>query len=317
MKTMNTPRFALSRWIFAILLSQQIAGAQLVLTGTNYFQNFNTISGGLPAGWSVRTNAAASRIGDVATNYNAAGKTWGDGAGEFGNCASTISNSGTNFIGTENTTTVQPGCTNRALAIRQTAAFGDPGAAFTLQITDTIGLSNLTFSIDLLLLKSNANSTAWTIQYAIGNSPNSFISLGTFADPGAFGATRNTYHLGDDASNQSSNLWIRVAALSGATGSGTRDTFGIDNFSLSWTTNRAAATPPCLSGICFSNGLAQINFSGSAADPADVFVLQTADQITGPYVDVAGITISQTGTGTFRASVASTNLQQFYRIKRP
>jgi len=302
--------------LFLLATRFQPALGQLALTGTNYVQNFNAIAGGLPPGWSVRTNAGATRLGDIATNYNGTGKTWGDTTGEFGNCASTVNNSGTNFLGAESTT-IQAACTNRALAIRQTGSFGDPGAAFTLQVSNTIGVSNIIWSLDVELLRANANSTTWTMQYAVGNSPNSFVTLGTFPDPGSFGTTQAVYSLGAEASNQASNLWLRVAALTAATTSGTRDTFAIDNVSLSWTTNAPAITRPCLAGICFNNGTAQINFTGNSSDSPGAFIVQTADQISGPYVDVTGMTIAQTSPGIFRAVVASTNLQQFYRIKRP
>ena len=81
----------------AALFNQSVQ-AQLNLTGDKYTQDFNAISNGIPIGWSIRTNATAATLGGVTTNYSAA-KTWGDTGGEFGNCASTVANSGTNFYG--------------------------------------------------------------------------------------------------------------------------------------------------------------------------------------------------------------------------
>src|SRR5262252_8392205 len=100
--------------LIALLQSTFVACGQLVLSGTNYVQDFNTISNGLPVGWTVRTNATSSNLGTNATFWKS-GKTWGDNTGEFGNCASTLSNAGTNFMGAE-ITSVQSACTNRALA---------------------------------------------------------------------------------------------------------------------------------------------------------------------------------------------------------
>jgi hypothetical protein len=299
----------------AALFNQSVEG-QLTLSGTNYTQDFNGIRDGLPAGWSVRTNATATTLGTITTNFNAV-KTWGDSGGEFGNCASTVANSGTNFSGGESTT-IQGNCTNRALAVRQTASFGDPGAAFVLQIAHTIGLSNLTFNVDLDLLRTNSNSTAWTVQYAIGDSPSSFVTLGDYSDPGVFGATTRTYHLGADASGSTSNVWIRIAALSPAGGSGTRDTFGIDNFSLSWNSSSAAGAPPAISHFAVASGQAQIDFTGSANDGVGAFRLQTADQVSGPYTDAgAEVSMTQINPGHFHAAVPLKGSQQFYRIKRP
>jgi hypothetical protein len=297
-----------------MILFLEPARAQLTLTGTNYTQNFDTISNGLPIGWSVRLNATATNLG-TNVDFPTATKTWGDTTGEFGNCAANKSNAGTNFNGAESTT-IQAGCTNRALALRQTSSFGDPGAAFVLQLANTAGLSNLLFSVDLCLLRTNGYTTVWTVQYAIGNSPVSFTSLGTYTNATSFGATTQTYNLGTNANNLSSNVWIRIAALSAATGSGSRATFGIDNFSLSWKANGAPVAQPAITGILLTNGTVQIDFTGDAADGPSSFVLQCAGQCPGTYGD-ASATISQIRPGTFRATCAMNGQQQLYRIKRP
>jgi hypothetical protein len=298
----------------AALLNQP-AQAQLTLVGTNYTQNFDSISNGLSAGWSVRIDATATNLGTITTNFNASGKTWGDRTGEFGNCASIMGNSGTNFTGGESTTT-QGNCTNRALAVRQTGSFGDPGAAFVLQIANTAGLSNLTFNVDLDMLRVNPYATTWTIQYAVGDAPSSFSTLGDYPDPGMFGATTLTYNLGADADNSTENVWIRIVALSSAVGSGSRDTLGIDNFSLSWDGNSAAVTMPSITGITLANGDAQINFTGDAGDTPSSFTLQSADQVSDAFSDTDA-TITQTAPGNFQAVCPQDGSQQFYRVERP
>ena len=299
----------------AALFNQSVQ-AQLTLSGTNYTQNFDTIAGGPPAGWSVRINATTNSLGTITTNYNAAGKTWGSTGGEFGNCASTVSDAGTNFIGNESTT-IQSNCLNRALAIRQAGTFGgsDPGAAFVLQIANTIGLSNLAFSVDLCLLRTNGYVTVWTIQYAMGNSPVSFTFLGTYTNGSVFGPTTQTYSLGTNASGSSSNVWIRIAALTAATGSGSRATFGIDDFSLSWTTNGALVTQPSITRMILTNGTVQIDFTGNTGDGPSAFTLQCVGRCSDVFGD-AGATITQTSPGHFRAVYPMNGSQQFYRIKR-
>lgn len=268
----------------------------------------------MPAGWSVRLNATVTNLG---TNVDllTAPKTWGDSKGEFGNCASTRSDAGTNFNGSEPTGT-QTNCLNRALAVRQTGSFGDPGAAFVLQLANTAGLSNLTFSLDLCLLRTNGYITTWTIQYAIGNSPVSFTTLGTYTNSTVFGTTTQTCNLGTNANNLSSNVWIRIAALSAANGSGSRATFGIDNFSLSWKANGAPLTQPAITGIILTNGSVQIDFTGDAADSPSAFSLQCVGRCSDVFDDT-GATITQTSPGHFRAVSAKNGSQQFYRIKRP
>ena len=312
MKTHNSFICGAALFLGAALFSVQ---AQLTLSGTNYSQNFDAISNGVPTGWSVRIGATTNSLGTVTTNYNSGKKTWTDTTGEFGNCASTVANSGTNFTGNESTT-VQGNCTNRALAVRQTSSFGDPGTAFVLQISNTIGLSNLTFSLDLCTLKANTNITTWTIQYAVGNSPTEFTTLGAYTNSTNFSATTQTNSLGTDASGSSANIWIRIAALSPAVGSGNRDTFGIDNFSLSWTTNGVLITQPSITGIILTNGNVQIDFTGDNADSPSAFNLQCVGRCSDVFGDT-GATITQTSPGHFRAVYPMNGSQQFYRVKRP
>ena len=237
MKTLikQTPFRLIPALLCGAALCVQAVHAQVTLTGTNYTQNFDTISNGLPAGWSVRTNANLTSLGTPASL--AGSGTWKSGNAKFGNYASTVGNSGTNYTGSESTT-IQGNTTNRCLGIGQAADStfpgDDPGAAFVFQITNTIGLSNLMFSVDLNMLGVQPRSTTWTIDYAVANSPSSFTVLGTYSDPGVFGTTTQTYNLGTDADNQTSNVWIRVVALSASTGLGSRDTFGIDNFILNY-----------------------------------------------------------------------------------
>jgi hypothetical protein len=289
------------------------AEAQLTLAGTNYTQNFNAIGKGLPPGWSVRTNATANSLGLPAT-FPLAAKSWADTTGEFGNCAALTNNLGVPATGTESSA-IQLTFTNRVLAVRQTQNFGDPGAAFVFQITNTLGFSNFTFSLDFNLLKSNGYSTTWTIAYAVSNTPASFIPLGTYDDPGSIGTTNRSFTLGTDANNQTNNLWIRIIALSASTGSGSRDTYGIDNFSLSWTTNNQAVVTPAITAIVVNGGNVQIDFTDGTSAAPPSFLLLSSAQTGGNYADT-GATIMSLGSGLFRAACAVNGPQQFYRIER-
>jgi hypothetical protein len=279
--------------------------------------NFNSISNGLPPGWSVRTNATATSLG-VATAFNITNVSWGTQTGQFGNAAGITNNLLAAAIETE-TSAQQSAFTNRCLSVRQTAAFGDPGAAFVFQIANTTGFSNFTFSVDLSLLKSNSNSTTWIIDYAVGDSPAAFTLLGTNSDLGNFSTTNRTFTLGTDADNQPDNVWIRIVALSADTAGGTRDTFGIDNFLLSWTTNNltvVAPLTPAIAAMVMNGGNVQIDFQAGTSDVSSAFLVVRSAQITGTYTD-AGAIITPLGSGLFRATCAANDPQQFYRIKRP
>ena len=212
--------------------------AQLSLTGTSYTQNFDGLASGLPLGWTGRTGASATALGNSASLTTTA-TDWDNTSGAFKNFAAADAiDPGTSvaFVGTELSAT-QTAATDRALGIRQTGGTGDPGAAFTLQLGNTVELSNFGLSFKAQMLSVQARSTTWTIQYGLGAVPASWTNLGTFADPAAFGSTDLTFGtaaLGGIA-NQTSNVWIRILALVATTGSGNRDTFGIDDFSLTYT----------------------------------------------------------------------------------
>jgi hypothetical protein len=298
----------------AALFCQSVQ-AQLTLSGTDYTQNFDALSNGLPNGWSLRIDATATTLGTIMTDYIASGKTWGDTGGEFGNCASTVANSGTNFTGNESST-IQNGCTNRALAIRQTGSFGDPGAAFVLNLANTRGMTNFQLGLDFLILSVQPRSTIWTVDYAIGDNPDQFTPLTTFDDPGAFGATHTDLSFGTALDDQDDNIWIRIVALSATTGSSSRDTFGIDNLSLSWEGNNVSPVTPSISRIELINGNAQIDFTADTGDSPSSFTLQCATQMSDTFADTDA-TITQTSPGNFHAECAMGESQQFYRIKRP
>jgi hypothetical protein len=212
--------------IAATTLAASVQG-QVAISDPGYTQGFNSIGTALPTGWTVRTGATASALGTTATLTTAA-TSWGDTAGSFKNFAASTSLTETA------TTAEQSGSSNRALGIRQTGSFGDPGASFNFNFS-TVGFDITSLSLDLMMLSVQTRSTTWSIQYGVGASPTSFTTLGTWSDPGVFGATTLTYTSANfgTALNDQTNLWFRVVALSGSSGTGSRDSMAIDNFSLS------------------------------------------------------------------------------------
>jgi hypothetical protein len=204
------------------------AQAQIVLSGSNYTQDFNDLESGLPSGWSIHSGATSSSVGS-ALEFNATKKSWGDTETVFKNYAS-ANNSGATSA---STATAQANFLDRALGIRQGAAPLDPGAAFVAHLTDTKGLQSFELALDLQMLSVQSRSTTWTIDYRIGDS-GSFVPLGSYADPGVWGSTREAFSFGNLLDDQSDSVFIRVAALSPSSGSGSRDSFGIDNFSLTF-----------------------------------------------------------------------------------
>ena len=225
-----------------LIFSNFIGYSQIVLTGVNYTQTFDSISNGLPVGWSIYTNATATNAGGAASLVSNQ-STWSSTAFGFKDLASSVSNSGTNFAGAESTAT-QNATTNRCLGIRQTSgvAGGDPGAAFVLRLQNTLGFSQIQLGIDFQMLSVQGRSTTWRVDYGLGSNPTNFTAVGTnYDDPGVFGSTHRVYSFGGYIDNQPEMVWIRVVALNAATGSGSRDTFGIDNAQLTYTAFTASA----------------------------------------------------------------------------
>lgn len=271
--------------------------AQVTLNGLGYNETFDGIASGLPPGWSVRTNATATNAGTAAP-YTATATNWAASSGQFANFSSTISNSGTNFLGAESPA-IQAASTNRCLGVRQTGSFGDPGAAFVFQLQNTLGFAAFQFSVDCNLLSPQGRSTVWTFDYAIGDNPDSFEPVDTCTDPGAFGVGSRTGSFGTALDNQSQTVWIRIAALGASTGSGSRDTFAIDNFKLTYRALGTTAPIPLV--IEPAPGKVVLSWSDSA------FGLQSAPSASGTFTNVPGAASPHTNP--------ITGGQKFFRLK--
>jgi hypothetical protein len=200
--------------------------ATTIARSDTYTQNFDSIGSGLPTGWFVSTDASATNIGTPAAAFASAATSWGDASAQFRNLASATA-------GSAATVAQQAAATDRALGLRQGASFGDPGAAFGFNFS-TSGVTVSSISIDLMMLSVQTRATTFSLQYGVGTNPSTFTTLGTYPDPGAFGTTAFTFtttNFGSDLNNQSS-VFFRVVALTASSGSGSRDTIGIDNFNL-------------------------------------------------------------------------------------
>ncbi len=202
---------------------------QAVITA-NYTQNFDSIASGIPAEWSVRLSANATSLGTVSSNYTATPGTntsWANTTGAFKNYASTTG------LTSSSNATEQSSSSNRALGLKPTSSFGDVGASLNFYFS-TIGTQIASISIDALMLSTDTRSQTWSLQYGIGETPTTFTTLGTWADPGAWGSTTLSYNRTDFGSSldEQSNVWFRFAGLTASTGPGSRDSMGIDNFGI-------------------------------------------------------------------------------------
>ncbi len=215
---------------------QVVVNPGITLGTSPYTLNFNNLGAGLPAGVSVVTGATATNPGNassfIATPSTTLWKAFHSG---FKNYASATGLD----MGADSTTQVN--AANRALGIRQTGSFGDPGGAFVFQINNTTGKSNLEMEFLLQSLDTTSNvgrTTTWSVDYAIGETPTTFTTVATNGTMTTGNSTFSNNLITVDfpaaLDNQSQKVWIRVIALSGSSGSGNRGSAAIDDVKFLW-----------------------------------------------------------------------------------
>ncbi|WP_375437920.1 ExeM/NucH family extracellular endonuclease [uncultured Hymenobacter sp.] len=290
------------RALAALLLLTQNLVAQQVLTTSPFKENFNNIGAGLPANFTVRTGATATSLGTpvalttAATNRN-------NTAGAFKNFASADVAEGS--------------ATDRALGVRQSGSFGDPGAAFVFQINNTLNKTGFALKFELQSLDaSSPRLTTWRVDYGVGAEPTAFApatATGTLTTGGST-FTNNVVNVdfGQTLNNLPDNVWIRLVALSPTTGSGNRASSAIDDFELSW--NNATTGPPTLaiSPATLSFGTQNVgtssagkpytlnssNLDGTQVQVATTAPFAVAKTSTGPYASSLTYTAAELATGS-------------------
>lgn len=240
--------FNTTRQIALRNLSDVVAGAGpppgssgLPLTNSPYVQNFDGIATGLPQGISVKIGASSSSLGTADMPfYPATGlgspTAWNQTSAGLKNFASHTGMTSTSDAA------VQGAHSNRALGIRQTSATGyDPGASYVLLLNNTTGKTNfqLTFLLQSLDYTPGGRTTAWSVEYGVGDAPTSFTTVTSSpatlsTNLGTFSSTPVTVNFGSSLNNISQKVWIRVVTLAATTGSGNRPSTAIDDLQLSW-----------------------------------------------------------------------------------
>ncbi|HMO63323.1 MAG TPA: InlB B-repeat-containing protein, partial [Ferruginibacter sp.] len=259
----------------------------------------------MPTGWTVRTSATASALGTTATLVTAA-TSWATTTGQFANVASANSPSASG----DNATT-QSGRTDRALAVRQSGSFGDPGAAFVLQIANTTGRTNFSLSFKLMQVDPTATAgrtTTWNVDYGFGASPTSFTNATTSPATittvlgSSWGTTNVTIDFGAALNNNAGPVWIRIATKNATTGSGSRAFSAIDDFSLSWTLPTYTLT---YNGNTNTSGTAPTDGSSPYAAGATVTVLGNTGGLAKTGYTFDGWNTAADGSGTNRAPAST------------
>lgn len=218
---------------FLLLIVFVELNAQVTLSTSPYTENFDNVGTALPAGFTVKKLATTTTLG-TDTALTIAKSAWNGTSRGFKNCASATG------LTSAATTTEQDNSTNRALAIRQTGSFCDPGGAFVFQVANTTGFSN--FQVSFLLQSLDASSprvSTWVVDYGIGANPSTFTAVTTTPTPlttgnSTFSSTTITASFGTSLDNISDVVTIRVYAPAASTGTGNRATTAIDDWSLSF-----------------------------------------------------------------------------------
>jgi hypothetical protein len=217
--------------LLAVVPMRGQVGLPVVSPYVESFDSMGTSGTSLPTGWGVYVGATGSGIGTEASIGNS-NKQWSGATGQFGNHASAD-------IGSDADLAAQQSASDRVLAIRQSAAFGDSSAAFMLTLSNTLGLASFSGSFKLQQLHST--NTGRTATWVVQCSSNGILWTNATTVPntlttvqGVFSNEEVTFDFGDALDNISSNVYIRVVTLSKTVGSGSRPHTGIDDFSLSY-----------------------------------------------------------------------------------
>jgi len=204
--------------------------------------NFDNLASGLPTGVYVKQDATPTSLGTDGTVYNGSfnNKTaWNQTSLGFKNFASATG------LNSTSTSTDQDNSTNRALGVRQTSAVssgGDPGASFAFLLTNTTGKTNLKLNFLLQSLDAPATAgrtTTWKVDYGVGASPSSFITVATNPSTltttlGNFTNTPVTVNFGNTLDNINQPIWIRVSTFTQTSGGGSRPSSAIDDVKFTW-----------------------------------------------------------------------------------
>lgn len=285
----------LSAGLLAVASQAAYAQTPVTLGSTPYAENFDNLAAGLPAGFAVYTGATATTPGTTAT-FTPAKAAWNATGGGFKNVASATGLTATATVAD------QDASTNRALALRQTGSFGDPGGAFVFQAANTTGKTDFSLSFKLQSLDNSVGRTVnWTVDYATGAAPTAFTSVASGTTSPTFANNTITASFGTALDNQAGPIWIRVVALAASTNSGSRPTSAIDDFSLSWQGNPNA---PTLTTSATTLGFGAQNIGTTSA--AQTYTLTGANLTAGVTVTATGpFTVSKDNT-TFGATATLT-----------
>jgi hypothetical protein len=309
----------------ALVIFSVTATSQVTLTGTSYLETFDNIGTALPAGWTVRTGSTATSVG-TSVALTTAKTAWSNTTGAFKNFASADGLAATSWA------TDQIASTDRSLGLRQTGSFGDPGAAFVLQLANTAGVSGLTATFKIQSLDATSPRTVnWVVDYAIGSTPANFTTINTSPvsiTTGNSTFTNNTVtvNFGSALDNISENVWIRIVALLPSTGPGNRPSVGIDDFQLMYFEGGTDITPPSVLSLSPANNStnvvstlskSSISFDEAIQKGTGTIVLKkNTDMSVVQSIDVTSANVTVSGNSVFFPITLSPNTDYIIEVSK-
>ena len=231
--------------ISLLIMTGGKAWGQVILTGTSYTQDFDimgTSGASTPQGWSTATNATGTTLGTTSTVLATGTNSY------WSNTTLGAKNVASLDVGGSTTNANQIIAADRALSIRQTAT-GDPGAAFILTIANTTNFQNFSGSFKLQQVENSTAEriTTWKVQCSSNGT--TWIDANTApttltTQRGVQSNQNVTFTLDNAIDNLSSNVHIRIVALTAATSSGSRAHTAIDDFVLNYQLVQTCTTKP-------------------------------------------------------------------------
>jgi uncharacterized repeat protein (TIGR02543 family) len=290
-------RFFTSFWlILTTIFFTQIGWGQLTLGTSPYTQDFDAIGSGLPTGWTTRSTSSTTVLGTIAA-LTTAKTLWTDTGGSFKNVASA------DGLTSGSSTAVQNNSTDRALGVRQSGSFADPGAGFLLQLANTTGKQSFVLKFKLQSLDISSNRlTTWRVDYGTGATPSAFTNVASSpasltTGNATFSNTDVTVNLPAAINDLSGNVWIRIVSIAASTGTGNRATTAIDDVELSWTIVPSSYTLT-YNGNTNTGGTAPVDGSSPYTPSSTVTVLGNTGSLIKTGYAFTGWNTAANGSGT-------------------
>lgn len=219
--------------------------AQVVLAGTSYTQNFDSIGSGLPTGWSVTTDSSISTLGTTET-FTTDPVSWASTAS-----SGIFRNSSSSNITFTTTGATQEANSDRAIGWRPSTAAQRDGA-ITVQISNTVGFENFSLGVSVFTGNDVTAASDYALEFRVGESGN-FTQIGSTYSTGT-PYSQTTFSISSVTlsalNNQSEAVYFRLRGTT-PTGTGSLDTVGFDNFNLTFSAVPEPASFALLAGLGF------------------------------------------------------------------